>query len=169
MKVVVDDVGRMFMQSGYGALSRGFLISLSRYSRFKIYRVPYDRKFAPNILDQSELLGIKTLHPDDADVVLRIGSPKVFKYNVPSIFYTQNALADLIPEWVKIMSNADALIVPGEFDRRVFERYFPNKVHTCPQYVDGDLFVPRPTYRKEGTEEFTFFLLVRMCIEKVQT
>ena len=72
--------------------------------------------------------------------------------------YTQNALGDLRSEWVESLGRADGCIVPGEFDRRVFEKYF-ERVYIARQSSDPEIFQHRPEYRLEGPEEFTFLFV----------
>ncbi len=93
------------------------------------------------------------------DVALCIRTPHKFRHlGIPTAIYTQNALGKLPNDWIDNLQQADAIFVPGQFDKNIFDNHFDN-VHICPQHVDPRVFKHRPRYRPEGGEEFTFLFV----------
>lgn len=160
MKVLVADGNRHLRATGYGGLSRAILLALKRHTGIALFveprRVPWD----DGIAERDELLDIpETAAPDGMDAVLRIGTPQGRnRFGVPTLVYTQNALGDLPADWIASLSEADAVIVPGEFDAVVFRRHV-KRVFTCPQFVSPSLFKPVPAYRAEGPDRLSFLFV----------
>lgn len=151
MRVLIDDGSRHTKMTGYGNLSRSIIAALHKHTDATV-ALRHRTEDLPDWVSDREILENIAVSPAecDFDVVLRIGTPKgTNKNRQPTVVYTQNALGDLRPEWVEDLSPADALIVPGEFDARVFRKYFKS-VFTCPQNVDEMTFRPAPHYRSEG-------------------
>ena len=145
MRVFVDDGNRHQRASGYGALSRAILLALKCRSDFEIVVKARQKNWDNGIAHTDELLEIREeASASGSDVALRVGTPEGSNHlGIPTAVYTQNALGDLRPEWVASLKAADAIIVPGEFDKVVFEKYFSN-VHVCHQYTDPSVFTPIP-------------------------
>jgi len=158
---MIADGNRHMQATGYGALSRAIILALKRYGQdIDLFVEKRSRAWDKDIPCLEELMqipensGIKGL-----DVVLRIGSPEGRNnYGVPTLVYTQNALGDLPPAWVDSLAGADGIVVPTEFDAKVFRKYFSN-ISICPQYVDANVFRPIPAYRKEGAEDMSFIFV----------
>jgi glycosyltransferase involved in cell wall biosynthesis len=149
--------------TGYGNLSRAIMLGLKMHTDVQL-AVRHRVGAMPDWVQHRELLEEIPVVPDstDFDVTLRISPPSRpvvdLSETTPSVIYTQNALGDLLPEWVDNLSGVKAVIVPGEFDARVFRRYFSN-VHVCTQYVEEKTFRPMVTYRPEGAEEKSFIFV----------
>ncbi|WOR15363.1 glycosyltransferase [Hyphomonas sp. FCG-A18] len=159
--VVIDDGDRRITETGYGALTREIILSLWQYSPFDIYFTPQETyETYPDDLRNIDILKtIPEMEAEEADLVFRVGVPgSPFKYTKPCLFYTQNALGDIPEKWRRFMRRAGGIIVPGEFDKVVFDRYFP-LVYTCPQGVDIDAFKPKNEWRSEGSEDFSFLFV----------
>lgn len=108
---------------------------------------------------QERIEEMPVLRARDVELVLQIGSPASCRaFPVPTLIYTQNALGDLPDSWIEALHRADGVIVPGEFDRRVFSRYF-DRVYVAQQSSSKKLFGPSPRYRKEGSKRFTFMFV----------
>jgi hypothetical protein len=161
-KIAIYDGSRNRLNTGYGALSRGIIRALV-LKGCEVYlqdsQVPFDKE-VPYQAEISVLPSIKEAKDfDSMDLVFQIGTPpSAMKLPKHTLMYTQNALGDLIDNWIKPLRKVDGLIVPGEFDANVFRKYF-DRVYTCPQYVDTHIFNYRPTYRKEGSSMFTFMFV----------
>jgi glycosyltransferase involved in cell wall biosynthesis len=162
LKIAIYDGSRNRLNTGYGALSRGIIRALV-LKGCEVYLqdspVPFDKE-VPYQAEISVLPSIKeTKDFDSMDLVFQIGTPpSATKLPKHTLMYTQNALGDLIDDWIKPLHKVNGLIVPGEFDANVFRKYF-DRVYTCPQYVDTNIFNYRPTYRKEGSSMFTFMFV----------
>lgn len=141
-------------------MARAITSALKTHTKASIALRHRTQPLAEWISDRKALEDIPIIADErEFDVVLRIGTPKGKNSNrVPTVIYTQNALGDLLPEWVQNLSEAEGIIVPGEFDAKVFRKYFSN-VHCCPQYTDHRIFSPKPKYRSEGTQEKSFFFV----------
>ena len=161
MNILFNEGNRHTQLSGYGNLSRSIMTALAEHTdailmtRFRDYEIP-DWVRDKELLEQIPVAE----NNRDHDVVLRISQPpsKPIPETKPMVFYTQNAIGDLIPDWVEFMKAADGFIVPSEFDAEVFRRYF-NNVSVCHQHVDERMFTPRPVWRAEGTDEFSFLFV----------
>jgi glycosyltransferase involved in cell wall biosynthesis len=149
--VVVADGGRHRKNTGYGALARGFMLALDQHSPYRVVVQETGASWDKGVPWQEELERLPTTtNLDSGDVVFRISVPTPFRAGrVPTVFYTQNALGDLPPKWIPLLEPADVIVVPGDFDRVVFARYFPS-VFVCPQFVDPRIFVPIERFRAEG-------------------
>lgn len=161
-KIAIYDGERYKLNTGYGALSRGIIRSLKNKG-CELYLQEGTVDFASDIPYQKELEmlpKIKSLQEINCvDLIFQVGTPpSSVKLNRPTLIYTQNALGDLIDDWVQSLGKVDGIIVPGEFDAKVFRKYFKT-VYTCPQYVDTSLFNIRPSYRQEGSSNFTFMFV----------
>jgi len=95
---------------------------------------------------------------DKFDCILQVTHPQPIREAKPALFYTQNALSKLIPEWVTDLQGADAIIVPSEFDAGVFREHFDN-VHICHQFVDDRQFRNRGRFRELGPDRFSFLFV----------
>lgn len=162
LKIAIYDGERYKLNTGYGALSRGIIRALKGQG-CEIFLQKTNVEFAKDIPSRKELEMLPVIQSsqqlNSMDLVLQVGTPlSAVKFDVPTIIYTQNALGDLIDEWVQSLQKVDGIIVPGEFDARVFRKYF-DTVYTCPQYVDTNLFNLRTSYRQEGSSNFTFMFV----------
>lgn len=163
VRVLIDDGNRHTQMTGYGNLSRAIMLGLKMHTDAQL-AVRNRVGDLPDWVKHRELLEEVPVEPHskDFDVTLRVSPPNRrvadISEGVPSVIYTQNALGDLLPEWVDNLSGVKAVIVPGEFDARVFRRYFSN-VHICTQYVEEATFRPMATYRSEGAEEKSFIFV----------
>jgi glycosyltransferase involved in cell wall biosynthesis len=158
--IVVVDGGRHKKNTGYGALSRGLIRALSQHTSFQIAieetQIPWDEEI-PKRNEVECIPVVKDISSGDA--VFRIGVPGPLKSSrVPTVFYTQNALGDLPLKWIEYLGLVDTIVVPGLFDKVVFDRYFP-RVFTCPQFVDPEIFRPVERWRAEGPEEPAFLFV----------
>jgi glycosyltransferase involved in cell wall biosynthesis len=160
MRVLIADGERRLRATGYGGLSRAIILALKRHTDIDLRVEKASGAWDVGIPDVEELSSIKVRERGESvDCVLRVGTPSsVSKFGAPTIVYTQNALGDLPPEWVRDLRTADAIVVPGEFDAVVFRRYFP-RVYTCPQYVDVSIFRPMPKYRADGRIATSFLFV----------
>ena len=159
-RVLVDDGARHTELTGYGNLSRAILSSLKQYTDLEliIRQRPID---IPEWVREKALLDtIPLWRPEDEyDCVLHICSPgRKVREKKPCLIYTQNALSMLKPEWIEGLKRVNGVIVPGEFDARVFRNHFEN-VHVCHQYTDDELFQPKTRFRREGPKPFSFLFV----------
>lgn len=141
-------------------LSRNIIFELGELGH-QVYLQPAERIWEPIETGARERLeGIPLMEDyDRIDVVLQIGTPGACrKAPKPSLIYTQNALGDLPDPWIETLGTADGCIVPSEFDRRVFSRYF-ERVYVARQSSDPRIFRPEPSRRAEGSERFTFLFV----------
>lgn len=161
MRVLIDDGSRHTELTGYGNLSRSIMVALAKHSQHEI-AVRHRLKAIPNwVSDGETLLDVPVRMPTDwEDHVLRISTPPEKRINehAPCTLYTQNALGALRPEWAETIRGADNIIVPSEFDRRVFAEHHPS-VTVCHQYTDEVVFQSRPRYREEGPPGFSFLFV----------
>jgi glycosyltransferase involved in cell wall biosynthesis len=146
--------------TGYGQLARSIILSLKRHSN-------YDLSVTKRLIDwhdvphRAELQEIRETNDNESyDLALHIKTPGTFKAipGVVNIVYTQNALGSVRPEWISRLQDASSIIVPGEFDAKVFRGHF-ERVFTCPQHVDDTVFRPMPKYRSEGDDALTFLYI----------
>lgn len=159
-RVLVDDGSRHTQLSGYGNLSRAIMTALIEHTSLEI-SIRNRAEVVPDWVSDKSVLDQIPVTPDsdDHDCVLHICSPgRKIRERKPCLLYTQNALSKLRPEWVDGLKRTDAIVVPGEFDARVFRQDFDN-VHVCHQYVDERIFKPRAQYRREGTKAFSFLFV----------
>lgn len=155
VKLLINDGNRHMKATGYGQLARSIILSLNRYSNFDV-RVQKRVSKWDDVPNKEELTLVKEVAANDYEIILKIGAPSKFlKENIPTLWYTQNALGRLKEEWIDYLKIADGLIVPGKFDSDVFKKNFDN-VFVCPQVVDDTIFKPVPKYRKEGNSELSF-------------
>lgn len=156
LRIGIYDSGAHHNFGGYGQLSREMVKSLTTRHEVTIIGRNIKKTFDDSLY--------KDLAPKDYDkyfdVVYYISSPREFDLNDNcfNVIYTQNALGDLKPSWPKRLRLFDHIIVPGEFDRKIFGKYFKS-VSVCPQLVDNSSFKPVPKWRKEGSSEFTFLFV----------
>jgi glycosyltransferase involved in cell wall biosynthesis len=154
---VVDGLRRRQL-SGYGMLSRKLTLALVDLGH-DVRLLGNDELEWEEIEESSRERLQRLPHVKSgrfADIILQIASPPgCRRYRQPSLIYTQNALGDLPPDWIKALGNADGVIVPSEFDRVVFARHIP-KVFVAPQSSDPEIFYPQPERRADGHEAFTF-------------
>jgi glycosyltransferase involved in cell wall biosynthesis len=159
--ILINDGSRHIYSTGYGNLSRAIITSLDAHTSADL-SLRYRKGDVPDeIREKAELDRIPVWEPgDDFDCILRVSHPPDTPIHgkKPLIFYTQNALGELIPEWLLGLKNARGIVVPSEFDADVFRRHFPN-VYVCHQYVDEHLFKNRAHYRKDGPDEFSFLFV----------
>ncbi|WP_371061280.1 glycosyltransferase family 4 protein [Rhodosalinus sp. 5P4] len=158
-RIFIDDGFRRYEQTGYGQLARMVIRALHEHSRYEVC-VAHDRsRSVPHGASRPETFAHLPSCEEGWDATLRIGSPAPLKTSgKPFLYYTQNALGGLRSEWAQWLAQADTLIVPGEFDRSVFERHHDH-VHVCPQAIDAEFFVPVPSYRSEGAEETSYLFV----------
>lgn len=158
-RVLIDDGSRHTELTGYGNLSRAIVSALYTHTDLKLH-FRNRRGSVPNWVRDKDLLDrIPYGESDSHDCVLHISSPgREVGGNKPNLIYTQNALSMLKPDWVEGLRGADAVIVPGEFDARVFRDHFDN-VHICHQFVDDKTFRPKPSFRNEGPDTFSFLFV----------
>ena len=158
MRVVVLDGARHRKWSGYGSLCRSAIRGLL-LAGAEVVLPEYPQ--AGWELEEDEREEFRRLQRpsavSSADIALSIGTPSaaVPSLNIPSVMYTQNALADLPTDWQQLLAGHAALIVPGEFDREVFARYYP-RVFVVPQIVEAHRYRPVPSYRADVGPEPTF-------------
>jgi glycosyltransferase involved in cell wall biosynthesis len=161
MRLAIMDGLRHTNLSGYGMLCRSIIYGFDDLGH-EVYLHPHaDREWGKiedgaraRLEEMPELASF-----DDVDLVLHIGTPKSARsYPKPAIIYTQNALGDLIDEWVTALQQVDACIVPSEFDRRVFGRYL-DRVYVARQSSDPRLFRPWPRWKEDGSDVFTFLFV----------
>lgn len=159
-RVLVDDGASHTQLTGYGNLSRAVLLALDQFTDMEVMIRQRPAEIPEWVREKSALDAIPVWRPgDEYDCVLHICSPeRRIREKKPSLVYTQNALSMLKPEWINGLKRADGIIVPGEFDARVFRRHFQN-VHICHQYVDDQVFKPRPNYRTEGPSAFSYLFV----------
>ncbi len=160
-RICINDGSRHVYHTGYGNLSRAIITALDAYSDSELL-LRYRKGTIPDDLrDKSVLEQIPIWQAgDEFDCILRVSHPpdNPIHSAKPHILYTQNALGELIPHWIKGMQNARAIIVPSEFDAKVFRRHFPN-VSVCHQYVDEHMFKNRAHYRADGSDDFSFLFV----------
>lgn len=156
LKIGIDDKGSHNSFGGYGQLAREMIKAIIAKYDAKIIGKPIKNVFDEKYYQKSNVNDYDKYF----DVVYHISSPKDFKLNknCKNIIYTQNALGDLKPTWVNRLKDFDHIIVPGEFDRHVFARYF-GSVSSCPQLIDNKTFKPVPKWRSENSNEFTFLFV----------
>jgi len=146
--------------SGYGMLSRNIVFELDELGH-QIYLQRGDRLWETierGARERLEALPIMERY-EQVELVLQIGTPASCRHvPKPSLMYTQNALGDLRDDWIEALQAVDGCIVPSEFDRRVFERYF-DRVYVARQSSDPQIFRPVPAWREEGSKRFTFLFV----------
>jgi len=160
-KIFIEDGNRRFQNTGYGQLARSVMRALINHTDHQIsMRRREDQVYSDGIPDQA--LFDDCPHPSEIggyDLIFRVGFPGGLKPTPkPTVLYTQNALGGLPTDWAESVTLADALIVPGEFDRTVFARH-NDYVHVCPQIVDTRFWRPMPEYRKEGPDRPSFLFV----------
>lgn len=160
MKVLIVDDLRHTQFTGYGALARSVILSLSRFSNVGVMLQQRNFALSPDLPHGAELAALPSQSGiGNVDAILRVGSPNgKNQYGVPTVVFTQNALGALPPDWIETLGKADGLIVPGRFDADVFERHFP-RVYVCHQHVDPAVFRPMPHWRAEGDDALTFMFV----------
>lgn len=159
MRILIADGERRFLPTGYGALSRSISLALHLYSEHDVFFEVTDKDFVHDVPDMDTISTIGIADQRDVDMILRIGRPgKPIVQRRPCLVYTQNALGELPPNWIENLAGADGIVVPGEFDRRVFARHFEN-VFVCPQHVDERQFKSVPRWRAEGPDAFSFLFV----------
>jgi glycosyltransferase involved in cell wall biosynthesis len=146
--------------SGYGALARNLifgLVELGHDVRLRASERPWENIERGARERLSCLPQMSAQEREQADVILQIRSPpRCGSFAKPSLIYTQNALGDLPPDWVRALRAADGVIVPSEFDRSVFARHF-RRVHVAGQSADPAIFKPLARERAdERSSPFTF-------------
>ena len=159
-RVPVRDGMRHRRITGYGQLARMILLSLAEREDVAVFREASERAWE-DVPRREEIERLPTAWPAEVDVGLWIAPPSVTfpsKKRVPRVFYTQHALSELPPDWAANIANVDVVVVPGEFDRAAFERHH-ERVHVCHQVVDDTVFKPRPAWRAEGPDRFTFLFV----------
>src|SRR4051794_8566067 len=160
MKIFVHDGLRHMRNSGYGALSRNIILGLSDIGHEVATQAPQGDWDPIEPDSQPRIEALPRFKASEAEVVLQVGTPGACRsFDRPTLMYTQNALGDLRQEWVQLLHSADGLIVPGEFDRRVFAKYF-DRVYIAPQSSDARVFKHVPAYASEGTDDLFTFLFV---------
>jgi glycosyltransferase involved in cell wall biosynthesis len=159
MKIFVHDGLRHMRLSGYGMLSRNLIQGLRRRGHEIGVQKANGEWGDIEPEGRSAIEEIPSFPIGEADLILQIGTPAACReFKKPTLMYTQNALGDLRQEWVEALSRADGCIVPGEFDRAVFAKYF-DRVHIARQSSDPGIFQSQPAYRDEGPEQFTFLFV----------
>ena len=166
MRIFIADGNRHLQSTGYGQLSRSIIRALSQVNGCSVCvekrRSDWeDIPFKEDFDDVRDDIQVK-----DCDVALSIRTPHKFRHlGIPTAIYTQNALGKLPNDWINNLKQADAIIVPGKFDKTIFDEHF-SSVHICPQHVDSRIFKNRPKYRPEGGKEFTFLFVGSWDFEK---
>lgn len=165
MRILIIDGNRHMQATGYGQLARSIILSLYRYSNHEIYVQKRQIKWV-DLPHRRELEEILESEEENVDLIIRVGAPSFFlKSQKPTLFYTQNALGDLRSDWVEWLRQADGVIVPGQFDYKVFSRYF-KKVFVCPQNVDESNFRPVEKYRDEYSDRLRFLYVGSFSFRK---
>jgi glycosyltransferase involved in cell wall biosynthesis len=159
LRIFFADGLRHRQLTGYGALARNLALGLAARGH-DVHLRASDRPW--DAIEQDARARLEALPQDDgqgrelADLVLQVRSPpNCGRYAKPTLIYTQNALGGLPPEWITALSAADAIVVPSEFDRAVFARYFP-RVYVAGQSADATIFRPRAEERARAPETFGF-------------
>ncbi len=168
MKIFISDGMRHANLSGYGELSRQITLGLADRGHDMVLPGAARSWQAIDevVRERLEVLPTQERPGDDVDLVLQIGSPNATRaFDKPTLMYTQNALGDLRAEWVNALRLADGVIVPGEFDRKVFARYL-DRVYIARQSSDSERFRPFPQWRSEGSERFTFLFVGSYAFRK---
>lgn len=158
MLISVQDGLSHRAQSGYGALARHLILGLADRGHEVVVQSGSKAwmEVEPGAREKLEDLRAEASVPPVADVVLQTAiPPNCRRFAAPSVFYTQNALGGLRRDWLEPLGRADHLVVPGEFDRRVFARHF-SSVSVSPQGSNPHVFKPVPRWRMEGSHRFTF-------------
>jgi glycosyltransferase involved in cell wall biosynthesis len=149
--------------SGYGALARNLILGLSALGHDIRLRASEREWESIERGSRERLLALPQVDRESrelADLVLQIRSPpRCSAFAKPTLIYTQNALGDLPPEWVVALERADGVIVPSEFDRKVFARHLP-LVYVAGQSADATLFKPDPAARSSRSSAHFSFLYV---------
>jgi glycosyltransferase involved in cell wall biosynthesis len=163
LAIFVADGLRHRQLSGYGALARNLILGLSAIGHDIRLRASERAWESIEQGARERLLALPQVDRESrelADLVLQIRSPpRCSAFAKPTLIYTQNALGDLPPEWIAALEQADGVIVPSEFDRRVFARHLP-KVFVAGQSADAMVFKPDATARAEAAPERFSFLYV---------
>ncbi|MEC7291557.1 MAG: hypothetical protein VXW22_15850, partial [Pseudomonadota bacterium] len=107
--ILINDGSRHIYSTGYGNLSRAIITSLDAHTSADL-SLRYRKGDVPDeIREKAELDRIPVWEPgDDFDCILRVSHPPDTPIHgkKPLIFYTQNALGELIPEWLLGLKNA---------------------------------------------------------------
>ncbi len=168
MNLLIQDGGRRKQNTGYGALSRGIIRSLLLYANnLNIFLLDSNNPWEKDI-NKEEIESVKHINAiKDIDCILSICNPENFMSHkaIPNFIYTQNALGDIPAHWIENLQAAKEIIVPGNFDKNIFNRYF-NNVSTCPQYVDESIYKPTERWRNEGSNAFTFLFIGSFSFRK---
>lgn len=156
MRIKYKDGVRYTDITGYGCLSRNFLVGLSELPNVEIHRQIFDDKPWENV------------EPHLKEVIERIPGWNHEKYNVtlhlmPPPFiekeeglnfcYTQNAISRLPPLWLEKLKEMDLVIVPSEFDFNVFKAEGLKNVEIVPQSSDYSFYLP---LQNKATTPFIF-------------
>lgn len=159
LRVAINDGSRHTELTGYGNLSRAIILALREYSPYEISVAARQKAIPEWVRRREELDAVPILDADKPYACeLRISSPPSrFHPSKPTVIYTQNALSHLLPAQISAMKNAEGIIVPSEFDAKVFRRHIDN-VFVCHQYVDDIVFdySPRAEMRESDTIKFLF-------------
>lgn len=148
MLISVQDGLSHRAQSGYGALARHLILGLADRGHEVVVQGGSKAwmEVEPGARERLEDLRVEAAVPPAADVVLQTAiPPNCRRFTAPSVFYTQNALGGLRRDWLEPLGRADHLVVPGEFDRRVFARHF-SSVSVSPQGSNPQVFKPVPRH-----------------------
>ena len=160
-RICINDGSRHIHHTGYGNLARAIITALDARPNIEV-GLRYRDAEVPDTVSDKEILDRIPIWDryayEEFDCVLQVTHPQKIREGRPALFYTQNALSKLIPEWVTELEDADGLIVPSEFDARVFREHFDN-VHVCHQFTDDRLFRNRGRYRDEGPDRFSFLFV----------
>lgn len=162
MKIFVADGQRSRRASGYGMLTRRIIVGLVERGHdvavedgdVEWERVEAD---APDRIDV-----LPRWRPGDerlADVVLQVATPgRVRAFDAPTLLYTQHALSRLPGVWRSALRRVDGVVVPSAYDARVFSDAV-SRLWIAHQSAAPHVFRPRPRWREEGPEEFTFLFV----------
>jgi glycosyltransferase involved in cell wall biosynthesis len=160
MKIFFDDGARIYRNSGYGNLARSLAQSLARIKGVHLY-IHKPISADPGI-DLTNLLAydnVRIFNEQPIDFIFRVATPSLSnRKGEKVILYTQNALGGLREDWKEVIKQVDGVIVPGEFDRKVFQAVNP-LAYTCPQTIDNASFIHQPSFRSEGHNDFSFLFV----------
>ncbi len=156
LKLFFKDGCRYIYLTGYGCLSRYFLVLLSKYPDIDLFiqgigrqfeaiepRLAYDLTQIPRHDQQKEW-----------DVTFHLmPAPHIEPLKGINFCYTQNAISRVRPDWLEPLRKMHLIIVPSEFDKKAFEAEGLGNVHIVPQAVDHNLFTRKSD---PPNEPFTF-------------
>jgi glycosyltransferase involved in cell wall biosynthesis len=127
------------------------------------FEVAVQRVDTPWLIDESFQEELKQLPQaiDDssADIVLQICTPPgCRRYARPSLLLTYLDVSDLPPKWVAHVQRADGAIALSRAALYSYQRHVP-VVYLVSQGIAEAAFQPRPRYRPEGREQYSFIFV----------